>query len=154
MVSNGQSGMARPLIGRRIFIGSAATLLLPGAKAPKNNMISPDDAFRGATSGRLLLIDIRRPAEWCETGIARPATPLDMRRAKFDEILLSLVGGNRARRIALICASGGRSSTLARRLRSAGFANILDVSGGMKGGWYSKGWIDLGLPLRKYCVAP
>lgn len=142
------------MINRRTLLtGSGATVLIAAARAPNGAMISPRFAFRDAQAGRLLVVDIRTPAEWCATGIGKYTYPLDMRSTQFTQKLLMLSNGNRVQTIALICASGGRSAALARKLRRAGFLNVLDVEGGMKGNWLHKGWISSGLPLRKFCAS-
>lgn len=142
------------MINRRTLLaGGGATVLIAAARVPNDAMISPKFAFRDAQAGRLLVVDIRTPAEWCATGIGKYAYPLDMRSAQFTQNLLMLAKGNKAQTIALICASGGRSGALAKKLRKALFLNVLDVEGGMKGNWLHKGWIGSGLPLRTFCAS-
>lgn len=137
---------------RAVLSGGAAALLLSCGNAGSRRKIAPDAAFQQAQAGRLLLIDIRTPEEWCSTGIGTPAHPLDMRAADFRTKLLKLAANDKARKIALICATGGRSSALTQSLRVDGFTGVLDVSGGMQGSWLSPGWIAMELPLRKYCT--
>lgn len=115
-------------------------------------LITPRYANTAARSGSMLLIDIRTPGEWCETGIATVAHPLDMRARHFRRKLLALADGQHNRFVGLICATGGRSGALAEALRKTGWPNVADVQGGMSGSWWHDGWIDLGLPIRKFCL--
>jgi rhodanese-related sulfurtransferase len=114
-----------------------------------NGALSVQDAHAKATSGEVLLIDIRRPDEWARSGVGQGAAPLDMRRKDFVEALLDLSAGDRARPVALICARGVRSRAMTRRLREAGFTNIIDVPEGMLGSGAGPGWLKSGLPVVK-----
>lgn len=143
-------------IGRRALLGAALLLGAAGVYAldrrfrfPQGPEIDPPAAHRRATTGDLLLIDIRRPDEWAATGIGAGAQLLDMRREDFTGALLALAAGDRGAPIALICARGVRSARLAARLRGAGFTAVLDVAEGMLGGATGPGWIARGLPLRR-----
>lgn len=139
---------------RRFLAGSALAALMalavlrtaPGHAAPA---LTAPEAMDRAASGAIVLIDIRRPDEWQATGIAQGARPLDMRRPDFEAALLTLAGGDRTRPIALICARGGRSARLARRLAAAGFTTILDVPEGMLGSRAGPGWVSRGLPVTR-----
>lgn len=137
---------------RRTFVVAAVSSLTAGqSTARRPRLITPRTAYEAALSGRMLLIDIRTPREWCETGIATLAHPLDMHGRHFRRKLLQLAGGQRDRFIGLICASGGRSDALAEALFRTGWQNVADVQGGMSGSWLHDGWNDLGLPVRKFC---
>lgn len=119
--------------------------------ANQPRQITPRYAYAAARSGRLLLIDIRTPREWCETGIATVAHPLDMRVRHFRRKLLKLADGQQSRFVGLTCANGVRSGALAEALRKTGWPIVADVQGGMSGSWWYDGWLDQGLPLRKFC---
>lgn len=99
--------------------------------------IAPAAAFAEVESGELLLIDVRSPREWGMTGIpagARAATihnPAGL--GGFLDEVLALTGGDRDKRIALICAGGVRSARAQRFLESEGFTQVLDVDEGMLG---------------------
>jgi rhodanese-related sulfurtransferase len=47
----------------------------------------------------------------------------------------------------LICATGGRSGSVMRRLRQSGYDGFIDVSEGMLGSRRGPGWINSGLPV-------
>jgi rhodanese-related sulfurtransferase len=109
--------------------------------------LSASDAYAAARSGEVVLVDIRRPSEWAETGIGEGAAPMDMRRGDFVERLTELTGGDSSRVIALICARGVRSRRMAQQLRDAGFSNVIDVPEGMLGSGAGPGWLARGLPV-------
>ena len=93
------------------------------------------------------LIDVRRPDEWNETGVAQGAWPLDMTEAAFGQRLfaaLDLAGGQP---VALICAVGGRSGYIMGQLRQRQVTGFIDVAGGMMGSRGNPGWIASGLPV-------
>ena len=134
-----------------LAVGAAAAgtaaVVLPSFAPPSGPLISAPEAFERAAAQEILLIDIRRPDEWRRTGIGQGAVPLDMRDRDFDSRLAALADGDRSRPIALICARGGRTARLARRLANAGFDNIIDVSEGMLGSSAGPGWVARGLPV-------
>jgi rhodanese-related sulfurtransferase len=108
------------------------------------------DAHAHALSGKVTLIDIRRPDEWARTGVPEGGIALDMRRKDFAEVLLAEVKGAKDRPLALICARGVRSRAMTNRLVKAGFTRVLDVPEGMLGSGAGPGWVKAGLPV----VAP
>lgn len=109
--------------------------------------LSVQQAHARATAGEILLIDIRGPDEWAQTGIGEGAVPLDMRRDDFTQALQRLADERPGLPIALICARGVRSRALARRLDAAGFTQIVDVPEGMFGSGAGPGWLRAGLPV-------
>lgn len=143
------------MLNRRNFLTGAglvallAFLPVPWARASSTRM-SAAQAHAKASSGEILLLDIRTPEEWARTGIGAPAHPLNMGDPRFLEKLTALTDGDRGKPIALICAVGGRSSYLQRILARAGYPNVADVAEGMLGSRDGPGWVRSGLPLRKY----
>ncbi len=116
-------------------------------------ILTPPEASALADAGKILLIDIRRPDEWAETGVPAGAHPLDMRRPDFTQALLALAGGNPGRPIALICARGVRSNRMSGHLAEAGFTRIGDVGEGMLGSPDGPGWLARGLPVTPFAPA-
>jgi rhodanese-related sulfurtransferase len=132
---------------RRTLLATLAAFgLYPGTTIAEPTL-DAETAYNRAVTGDLLLIDIRQPEEWAQTGSAKGATRLDMRSPGFLDALAALTGGDRSRPIALICASGGRSARTARALTEAGFTSVLDVSEGMLGSSAGPGWLARGLPV-------
>lgn len=138
---------------RRLILGGAIALAAGGAilwQRPAHGAaaLTPDEAHARATSGDLVLVDIRRPDEWRTTGIGVGAVPLDMRREDFTGALERIAGGTDAP-VALICARGVRSARMAGRLERAGFSRVADVPEGMLGSAAGPGWLASGLPVRQ-----
>jgi rhodanese-related sulfurtransferase len=104
-------------------------------------------AFLQAEADEIVLVDIRRPDEWQDTGSGKGAHRIDLRRPDFIQALSDLVEGDRSRPIALICARGVRSARTANLLTRNGFTRIIDVPEGMLGSADGPGWIARGLPL-------
>lgn len=144
-----------PSLTRRALLlggGLAAGLAVAGTLHARRDRfagdeMTPVEAFEAAGSGKLLLIDIRRPDEWEATGIADGARPLDMRRDDFAEALAALTGGDLDAPVALICARGVRSDRTGARLAEAGFTRIVDIPEGMLGSSAGPGWLERGLPV-------
>ena len=109
--------------------------------------IDPPALLGAVRSGEMLLVDIRRPDEWAQTGVAAGAAALDMRRDDFVAALEALTGGDRAQPVALICARGVRSNRMGARLAEAGFTRVVDVPEGMLGSAAGPGWLARGLPV-------
>ncbi len=136
---------------RRFVLAGLMTsfLLLPTGPVQAESVLNAKEAFAKAATGKITLIDIRTPEEWAETGSGAGARRLDMRREDFVAALDRIIGGDKSKPIALICARGVRSSRLSRALRENGFTNIIDVPEGMLGSYAGPGWLERGLPLVK-----
>jgi rhodanese-related sulfurtransferase len=118
-------------------------------QAEAGGVLSAPEAQKQAQAGKILLLDIRTPEEWAKTGSGVGAKRLDMRRDDFVAALDTLLGGDRSKPVALICAKGVRSSRLSRALREGGYSNIIDVPEGMMGSYAGPGWLARGLPVVK-----
>ena len=113
------------------------------------------EAQKRVSTGTLLLIDVRSPGEWRDTGLATGAVPISIHREDGIEGFVSEVrdrtNGNPLRQIALICASGIRSARAARALNKAGYARIFNVREGMRGNLKDgPGWLKRSLPLKNW----
>jgi len=126
---------------------AAATVPLLHASS---GIMSAPAALAAADKGEIILVDIRTRGEWKQTGLAKPALAISMHEAGFVRNLAHALGGNRAGRVALICATGGRSAHLQRILVTAGFANVVDVSEGMMGSSAGPGWLKRGFPVKAW----
>ncbi|MEL6840358.1 MAG: rhodanese-like domain-containing protein [Pseudomonadota bacterium] len=111
--------------------------------------LTPEQAYRAAQAGEILIVDIRRPDEWVRTGIAEGAVPIDMRRDDFVDAVLAERMSN-AQPIALICARGVRSARMTNRLTRAGLTQIIDIPEGMLGSFAGPGWVKRDLPIREW----
>ncbi|MDA1089832.1 MAG: rhodanese-like domain-containing protein [Proteobacteria bacterium] len=114
-------------------------------------IIGAKEAFRRAAEGSIVLVDIRLPSEWRQTGIGVNAKAITMHQSVYKFVdQLKLAAGPEKRPIALICAEGVRSSAMQRTLRQYGFKGVIDVHEGMIGGKAGPGWIKSGLPVTSY----
>jgi rhodanese-related sulfurtransferase len=154
--------MASPLTRRAVLTGGIAALgtgaffaaggqnlfysLITEASAAEN--LDPPTAHQLAATGKITLVDIRRPDEWAKTGSGEHAHRLDLRRDDFIAELDRLLDGDRSAPLALICARGVRSARENNKLIAAGFTNVIDVPEGMLGNKRGPGWIKRGLPLN------
>jgi rhodanese-related sulfurtransferase len=146
--------------GYRVFrFLLAATALSAGVAAcsPRDAgpEISAPEAYQRVQAGELTLVDIRRPDEWRQTGIAAGAKRLDMRHPGgpqgFANALLQEVDGNRDAPIGIICRTGNRTTQMQQALRDYGFTQVYNVREGMAGSAAGPGWIRQGLPVEP-CV--
>lgn len=106
-------------------------------------------AFDSASKGDLFLVDIRSPQEWQQTGVASVAKTISMHQPGFLDKLNALIGDDKSKPVALICATGGRSNWLQGELVKLGYTGIIDVAEGMMGSPSGPGWLKRGLPLAK-----
>lgn len=105
--------------------------------------VTPAEAAQRVAAGSAVLVDVREPAEWTETGVAAPAVLLA--KGGFDA---GLAGGwkpflekHRDREIILYCRSGRRSGLVAAALAQQGY-KVANAGG-------FKDWQEAGLPVRQ-----
>lgn len=127
--------------------------LVPAAAA--QSILSAPDAWDAAKSGKLTIIDVRHPNEWRQTGIPKGAKTISYHdpggEAAFIAKVTAAVKGNKAARIGVICATGGRSGRVYGWLTRAGFTNVVDIQEGMVGRSASRpGWLRRNLPKEKW----
>jgi rhodanese-related sulfurtransferase len=129
---------------RRSFL--AGSLVLPASlvRAQAPTTLTAREAYEAARTGTLLLIDIRPPAEWRDTGLAQGALALDAEAPAFEVRLAGLRLDHPAKRIALIDRSGALAASVRTKLAGRGFRDILAVRGGMLG---PGGWLAEKLPV-------
>jgi rhodanese-related sulfurtransferase len=117
--------------------------LVPVALLAEVSRISSADAAKLVADGKAVLVDVREPSEWLETGVAAPAVLLP--KSEFDEDLagdwqdfLAKVGD---KQIITYCRAGRRAGAVAAALEAKGHkvANAGTI----------KEWQDAGLPVRK-----
>lgn len=110
--------------------------------------MTPDEAYQRALAGEIVLIDIRRPEEWAQTGLPDVALKADMSTAEFIPIILAIRDQNPDIPLAMICRTGNRSGYVTSELYKAGLTNVVDVVEGMAGSGVGPGWATRGLPVR------
>lgn len=144
-----------PAFARGLLVALIAGILvaLHPAYSWADHRLSAPQAHAGAKAGRLVLIDVRSPREWRQTGVPKGAKLVTIHHPRgargFLEDILKAAGGDKSRPIALICAQGVRSSRGKRFLEARGFTNVHDVSEGMLGRGSQPGWLARRLPTSK-----
>ncbi len=136
-----------------VFIAGILAALHP-VSSWAGHALSAPQAHAAVKAGKLVLIDVRSPREWKQTGVPQGAKLVTIHHPRgargFLEDILKAAGGDKSRSIALICAVGNRSSRGKRFLEARGFTNVHDVAEGMLGRGSQPGWLARKLPIRKY----
>ena len=127
-------------------LGVAAMLAVPGAAAQRIEEMSVTEARDAVAREEMVLVDIRTPEEWRETGIPDVAEAMDMRERSFVSSLLELRRQYPERKLGIICAYGVRSRVVANFLVKNGVRGIVDVPAGLMKP--RRGWLAKKLPLR------
>jgi rhodanese-related sulfurtransferase len=117
-------------------------LLACGVIAADVPNITPQAAAVLITGGQAVLVDVREPAEWAQTGVAAPAVLLpksdfDGAQKLWKEFLAQL--GDR--QIILYCRAGHRAGIVGAALADQG-RKVANAGG-------FKDWESAGLPVRK-----
>lgn len=140
---------------KRLITATAAALVMLSLNACSRDSgpaLTAPEAFAQAQSGKLTLIDIRRPDEWRQTGVAQGALQINMAHPQgepgFVQQLTAELGGNKDAPIGLICRTGNRTTHMQRTLQAAGFTQVYNIKEGMVGSGAGPGWIARGLPLE------
>lgn len=139
-----------------LLLVAAATLVLwpdSGVDAA-HTVISAPVARTAAMAGDVVIVDVRSPREWRETGIAAGARTVTIHNrngaAGFVAEMVKAVGGDKSTPVALICAAGVRSARALKILTTAGFTRIQNISEGMLGRPDAgPGWLKRGLPVTQ-----
>jgi len=136
-------------MNRRALLLFAAICALPGTGRAQASLpsLSVREAHEAAKAGKLVLVDIRTPEEWADTGVPEGAIKLDMTGSAFEVRLAALKLDHPGKPIALICRTGSRTSTLQKKLAGRGWTNLIDVRGGLLGNPRDKGWLSENLPV-------
>lgn len=101
-------------------------------RQPQAATLSPQDAVRGARDGSLTVLDVREHGEVAMTGKARGALHIPLMRLAdmADPRHPDHHPGLRPdARIAVYCASGGRSGTARTILRQLGYDDVHNIGG-------------------------
>ena len=120
------------------------TALLTGSlSAAEVPMLTAAEAAKLVADGKAVIVDVREPSEWAESGVAAPAVLLP--KSEFDAGLVGDWQGFLAKvgdkQILTYCRSGKRSGAVAEALAAKGHrtANV---------GRFQD-WQAAGLPVRK-----
>ena len=132
---------------------SIALLSFPSPALAGDEIVAAVSAHERVAHDKAVLIDIRQPEEWRQTGMAEDAIGISMQQPggarAFLEAVLDAVDGDKQAPIVLICRTGNRTSQVVRALREWGFDNVQHVAEGMLGSRHGAGWIATGLPVEE-----
>ena len=121
---------------------SVLQLVLEAKKDIEN--LTPQQVHQELTSGNINLIDIREPDELKQNDKIAGSTnaPRGMLEFFADEsVPYHKPEFNKAQRIILHCASGGRSALAVKTLKEMGYKDVAHLDGGIKA------WKEAGLPV-------
>ena len=143
------------MLAQRLTVAAAAALTLFSISACSNESgptLTAPEAFSQSRAGQLTLIDIRRPDEWRQTGVAEGALRINMVHPQGVPGFVRQVGaeldGKRDTPIGLICRTGNRTTQMQQALREAGFTQVYNIREGMVGSSAGPGWVARGLPVE------
>ncbi len=139
--------MTRGAATRRTVL--AGSFLLPATFVFGQAVISLSvrETSEAVAAKRIVLVDIRSPDEWADTGLPRGAIPLDADGAAFEPRLAGVRLDNPGKRIALIDRTGAQAVAVAQKLAGRGWRELAAVRGGMLG---PGGWLGEKLPVVAY----
>lgn len=124
--------------------GLLLALVLAGAPARADDNIPAPEAASLAAVHSVLLVDVRTPTEWAQTGIPANAHTVSWGQTDFAERILKVAQGDKHAPVVLICRSGSRSARALAFLREHGFTEVRHVPDGMNG------WLARGLPVAAW----
>ena len=121
-----------------LVVGSGAALLIPSLLR-RGDKVTTLQATQLINQGKTLVVDVRDPAEFAAGHMrdARniPLKELGKRIGELDKF--------KTRTVIAVCSSGMQSSRATGVLRTAGFANVVSLSGGLSA------WQAQGLPVAR-----
>lgn len=124
--------------------------LMLAAPASADDTVSAPGALAQMQAHTALLVDVRTPVEWSETGIPAGAATVSWGQPDFIRRILALTQGDRHAPLVLICRTGNRSGRAVTLLRENGFTQVNHVAEGMAGSPAGPGWLARGLPVQAW----
>ncbi len=115
-------------------------------------VIAADRAMSLAATGKLVVVDVRSPQEWQQTGVPAGSLQVTIHQPDglvgFVDAMNETLGPDHARPVALICARGNRSTLASSALAEAGYTQVYNIREGMLGSPDGPGWLARGLPTE------
>ncbi len=124
-------------------------LAMPALAQTALPSVSVREAHARQKAGQSILVDIRRPEEWEDTGVPEGAIKLDMTSPAFEARLAALRAENPGKQIDLICRTANRTRDVQQALMRRGWRDIVNVRGGLLGNPGNPGWLDEKLPVAR-----
>lgn len=127
---------------KQLFLLAAFAVAFVSSWAADVPRVDAREAARLVKDEQAVLIDVREPGEWAESGVAEPALLLPTSdfngaRTHWNEALKNLP---KDKPVVLYCRSGARSGRIAQALAKEGYRTV-------NGGTF-KDWQAAGLPVR------
>ncbi len=120
-------------------------------------ILSTDAWHLLSSNNDVLIIDVRTPDEWKNTGVVRGnnlcISIMQGANMEFNPNFMTTLKqhiANLNQPLLFLCRSGGRSAYAAKLAESAGFINVYNVIDGMEGSEAGKGWKAFDLPTMKW----
>ena len=140
--------------GCRMVLGAVLGLMITAAAGlAQAQTMSASEAYSAVLNDDVIILDIRSPGEWAETGVAKGAWPVTKHDPSFGPNLQRILEKHPNKPLALICATGGRSNYVAGILRERGLLGTIDIAEGMFGNGDAPGWIAGNLPVVDIATA-
>ncbi len=139
--------------GRCLVALVAGWMFVASAALAGGEVIDAPRAHDLATSGELVIVDVRTIEEWTQTGVPEGAREVALlpewgvANPTFVDDVLAAVGNDKSTPIAVICARGNRSTYAQGLLERSGFSTVYSISEGMIGSAHGPGWLNRGLPV-------
>lgn len=124
--------------------------MLATMPARAGELVLPSEALAQAQAHSIILVDVRTPAEWADTGIPAGARTVSWGLSDFAERMLKVAEGDKHAPLVLICRTGNRSGRAMAFLREHGFTQVSHVAEGMAGSATGPGWLARGLPVQAW----
>ncbi len=121
-----------------IVLISGGALLWP-ALTRRGKSATPQDVTLLINRSKATIVDVRDAKEFAEGHLPEakniPLAELDQRIGELDKF--------KSKSVVVVCKSGARASSAAAKLAKAGFADVVNLDGGIAA------WQKAGLPLAK-----
>ena len=116
---------------RHILLALIVSLGLGGPAVAQQHFVAQPSAME-LQSADVLLVDIRRPEEWKQTGVLPNAHLLTYEHFDTPEAFLAALAPQLDDRpVALICRTGSRTSRAARAVAELLDQPVIDIQGGI-----------------------
>ena len=122
------------------------------AQEAGTQVIAADRAMQLAGTEEMVVVDVRSPQEWQQTGVPEGARLVTIHQPDgligFLDEMNEELGPDHSLPIALICARGNRSTLASSALAEAGYTQVYNIREGMLGSPDGPGWLARGLPTE------
>ncbi len=114
-----------------------------GLRQPLAQALSPKQAHQMQQNGEIVIIDVRQPDEWQQTGLPAGAQGVALSGPNFIEQIEEIAAQNKGCKLAISCQSGMRTKAAVKSLDAHGMKNLHQIKGGLMA------WNRENLPIDK-----